>query len=225
MPFDRMMMVQDSIDVIGKIGCDQNGRARQNHDNSQPDGQHTRHRRKCIRPDLSFVKRANLQCKSEEHYEIVRDTPSDGVRASICTSLFPDMCRPLQRGCARLSFPSSPGERLFARMSTNYSADLKTRVEPCIFGGSPDCSRCGCAISSGLHWLRTVKAGSFRIETLGSVGIGSIVGRVQKGYTRHPRWNVHPMPKEDLVQITAVAMRSRKLAVAAAAVIFFGLQA
>jgi hypothetical protein len=45
--------------------------------------------------------------------------------------------------------PASPSKCMFARMSTNYSADLSTRVEPCIFGGNPDCSQCGCAISSG----------------------------------------------------------------------------
>jgi hypothetical protein len=38
-------------------------------------------------------------------------------------------------------------------VSVNYSADLKTRVEPCFFGGNPDCSQCGCAVSAGLHWL------------------------------------------------------------------------
>jgi hypothetical protein len=36
----------------------------------------------------------------------------------------------------------------------NYSADLETRVQPCFFGGDPDCSQCGCAVSAGLHWLR-----------------------------------------------------------------------
>src|SRR5256885_3509004 len=45
---------------------------------------------------------------------------------------------------------------MFSRMSTNYSADLSTRVEPCIFGGDPDCAQCGCAISSGLHWLKEI---------------------------------------------------------------------
>ena len=67
---------------------------------------------------------------------------------------------------AFLSPPKSPADCTFARMSLNYSADLKTRVEPCIFGGAPDCSQCGCAISSGLHWLKTVKAGPVQIETL-----------------------------------------------------------
>ena len=101
-------MVQDSIDVIDKIGCDQNGHTRQNHDNGQPDCQHPHHRRKCTPPGLSFVKRANLECKSQENYESVRDTPSDRVRASICTSLFSDLYGPVQRGCAWYSLRNFP---------------------------------------------------------------------------------------------------------------------
>ena len=57
-------------------------------------------------------------------------------------------------GRALLEPPSSPAECLFSRMSANYSADFKSRVEPCIFGGPPDCSRCGCVLSSGLPLSR-----------------------------------------------------------------------
>jgi MoaA/NifB/PqqE/SkfB family radical SAM enzyme len=49
--------------------------------------------------------------------------------------------------------PKDPRSCTFSRISVNYSADLKTRVEPCFFGGNPDCSQCGCAVSTGLHWL------------------------------------------------------------------------
>jgi MoaA/NifB/PqqE/SkfB family radical SAM enzyme len=49
--------------------------------------------------------------------------------------------------------PKDPDNCTFSRVSVNYSADLKTRVEPCFFGGNPDCSQCGCAVSAGLHWL------------------------------------------------------------------------
>jgi MoaA/NifB/PqqE/SkfB family radical SAM enzyme len=49
--------------------------------------------------------------------------------------------------------PKDPRSCTFSRVSVNYSADLKTRVEPCFFGGDPDCSQCGCAVSAGLHWL------------------------------------------------------------------------
>jgi MoaA/NifB/PqqE/SkfB family radical SAM enzyme len=49
--------------------------------------------------------------------------------------------------------PLNPDRCTFTRVSANYSADLKTQVTPCFFGGNPDCSECGCAVSAGLHWL------------------------------------------------------------------------
>lgn len=49
-----------------------------------------------------------------------------------------------------LAPPSSPEDCIFAKTTLSLSADLKTRVEPCQFGGDPDCSRCGCIASMGL---------------------------------------------------------------------------
>jgi MoaA/NifB/PqqE/SkfB family radical SAM enzyme len=49
-----------------------------------------------------------------------------------------------------LSPPSSPDRCIFAQTTRTLSADFKTRVEPCQFGGDPDCSRCGCIASMGL---------------------------------------------------------------------------
>lgn len=46
--------------------------------------------------------------------------------------------------------PQSPEECIFARTTHILSADLKTKVNPCQFGGDPDCSRCGCVASMGL---------------------------------------------------------------------------
>ncbi len=68
----------------------------------------------------------------------------------------------IKPGMARaiLQPPSSPAECAFARVSANYTADLRTRVKPCVFGGDPDCSECGCAISSALHWITNEKAAS-----------------------------------------------------------------
>jgi sulfatase maturation enzyme AslB (radical SAM superfamily) len=77
--------------------------------------------------------------------------------------------------------PAQPSDCLFARMSRNYTADLKTRVEPCIFGGTPDCSQCGCAVSTGLHWLKNVRvAGSVKVETVAraSMAIGAVARRL-----------------------------------------------
>jgi hypothetical protein len=61
-----MMLVQDSTDVIDRIGRYQNGRTRQDRDNSQPDCQYTHHRRKCTPPGLSPVKGAILGLSVQE---------------------------------------------------------------------------------------------------------------------------------------------------------------
>jgi MoaA/NifB/PqqE/SkfB family radical SAM enzyme len=49
-----------------------------------------------------------------------------------------------------LSPPKSPAECIFARTTHTLSADLKTKITPCQFGGDPDCSQCGCMASMGL---------------------------------------------------------------------------
>ncbi len=46
--------------------------------------------------------------------------------------------------------PKSPSECIFARTTMSITADLKSRVVPCQFGGTPDCSHCGCLASAGL---------------------------------------------------------------------------
>jgi len=46
--------------------------------------------------------------------------------------------------------PKSPDECIFARTTHTVSADLKTKITPCQFGGKPDCSQCGCIASMGL---------------------------------------------------------------------------
>ena len=46
--------------------------------------------------------------------------------------------------------PRSPKECIFARTTQTVSADLKTMIHPCQFGGDPDCSQCGCIASMGL---------------------------------------------------------------------------
>jgi hypothetical protein len=91
--------------------------------------------------------------------------------------------------------PANPQECMFARMSTNYSADLATPVEPCIFGGNPDCCQCGCAISSGLHWFKDVRLGGLlRLEHIAtaSMMIGAFIGRLRGGYYPHARWRSQP---------------------------------
>jgi MoaA/NifB/PqqE/SkfB family radical SAM enzyme len=92
---------------------------------------------------------------------------------------------------ALLHPPSHPGDCLFAKMSANYSADLETRVEPCVFGGAPDCSQCGCMASSALHWIRSVRvAGPIRVGHFvgASVAVGSFVNRLKHSAVKPTRW-------------------------------------
>jgi MoaA/NifB/PqqE/SkfB family radical SAM enzyme len=87
--------------------------------------------------------------------------------------------------------PSSPDKCLFSKMSTNYSADLKSRVEPCVFGGNPDCSQCGCSISSALHWIQNETiVGPFRVGHMvkASLGIGSAMNRLRSREQTPNRW-------------------------------------
>jgi MoaA/NifB/PqqE/SkfB family radical SAM enzyme len=108
---------------------------------------------------------------------------------------------------AFLQPPQNPDDCIFAKMSANYSADLRSRVEPCVFGGSPDCSQCGCAASSGLHWVRTIKiAGGLKVDHFieGSVKVGLMVNRLRSRLTRSPRWDPNAASsseKNSLVQI------------------------
>lgn len=46
--------------------------------------------------------------------------------------------------------PKNPSECIFARTTETISADLKTKITPCQFGGDPDCQQCGCIASIGL---------------------------------------------------------------------------
>ncbi|HEX8557054.1 MAG TPA: radical SAM protein [Pyrinomonadaceae bacterium] len=66
-----------------------------------------------------------------------------------------------------LNPPRSPAECIFARTTLSLTADLKSRVEPCQFGGNPDCSQCGCIASAGLKAV-----GDYRL--LGFVPVRSL---------------------------------------------------
>ncbi|MCB1020266.1 MAG: radical SAM protein [Bryobacterales bacterium] len=57
--------------------------------------------------------------------------------------------------------PESPQDCVFARTTEVLSADLKTHVTPCQFGGTPDCSACGCIASLGLSAVANHKLAGF----------------------------------------------------------------
>lgn len=102
--------------------------------------------------------------------------------------------------------PKNPDDCLFSKMSANYSADLVSRVEPCVFGGNPDCSQCGCAASTGLHWVRSVKiAGPVKVGHFvsGSVRTGRMMNRLRSSPAQISRWTRSGNPPSDsgLVQL------------------------
>lgn len=76
--------------------------------------------------------------------------------------------------------PSSPEECTFAQTTTTISADLKTHIGPCQFGGNPDCSQCGCIASMGLAAVADARVSGFiPVGSLfrASLKIGKMVNR------------------------------------------------
>jgi hypothetical protein len=83
--------------------------------------------------------------------------------------------------------PASPADCIFARTTLTLSADLRTRITPCQFGGNPDCSQCGCIASMGmaaighLRILPGVKAGQlFAISDLIGSGVNKLWPRRER---------------------------------------------
>lgn len=77
--------------------------------------------------------------------------------------------------------PQSPEKCIFARTTQCISADLKTRVTPCQFGGNPDCSRCGCIASAALASVGCRELiGGITVEKIfqTSMQIGKIVSKL-----------------------------------------------
>lgn len=87
--------------------------------------------------------------------------------------------------------PRSPKDCIFAQTTQTLSADLKTKVTPCQFGGNPDCSQCGCIASMGLAAVGNHKLGG--IIPVGAIFKASVsIGRMVRG--SEP--NLAPKPVE-----------------------------
>lgn len=69
--------------------------------------------------------------------------------------------------------PQSPDECMFAKLTHCYTADLKSHVMPCQFGGKPVCSECGCIAAAGMEAIG-------RYHIAGLVPVSSIFGASQK---------------------------------------------
>jgi MoaA/NifB/PqqE/SkfB family radical SAM enzyme len=78
--------------------------------------------------------------------------------------------------------PQSPDECIFAQTTTCMSADFEHHISPCQFGGSPDCSQCGCIASAGLGAVGRHKLpGGIRVGAIfeGSLKLGRAVKRMR----------------------------------------------
>jgi MoaA/NifB/PqqE/SkfB family radical SAM enzyme len=124
-----------------------------------------------------------------------RLTPADRERIAFelprLRERFPKLLLPEGMAQAFVHPPRNPDDCLFSKMSLNYSADLQTHVEPCVFGGNPDCSQCGCSISSALHWIRDIRvAGPLRVghTVRSSLAIGKAMKKIRGDSDSVNRW-------------------------------------
>lgn len=122
---------------------------------------------------------------AEDRVTLARQLPELGSR-------YPKLLFKQGMGQALVRPPKDPGDCVFAKLSANYSANLRTRVEPCVFGGTPDCSQCGCAASTGLHWIREAKiAGGLKVEhfIMASIKVGRLANRLRSRPVGPSRWS------------------------------------
>jgi len=79
--------------------------------------------------------------------------------------------------------PHSPKGCVFALTTQILSADLKTKVVPCQFGGNPDCSSCGCVASMGLAAIAAHKLGG--IIPVGAIFSASVrIGQISQARSK-----------------------------------------
>ncbi len=81
--------------------------------------------------------------------------------------------------------PHDPSECVFAQTTQTISADLKTKITPCQFGGNPDCGQCGCVASMGLAAVAAHKLGG--VIPVGAIFRASLrYGRRRAGKNPEP---------------------------------------
>lgn len=91
--------------------------------------------------------------------------------------------------------PHSPEECAFALTTETISADLKTKITPCQFGGNPDCSSCGCVASMAVAAVTAYKLGG--IVPVGaifkaSIKLGQRRSRRRPELPRTPDFRIFP---------------------------------
>jgi sulfatase maturation enzyme AslB (radical SAM superfamily) len=88
--------------------------------------------------------------------------------------------------------PQNPDECIFAKATACVSADLKTAITPCQYGGNPDCTQCGCMASVGLAALseyRLAKIIPLKLIFNGSLAVGRAAHQL-RAYNRSSTWSV-----------------------------------
>jgi len=106
----------------------------------------------------------------ETSYEIL---PPE-IRARVIQELlvlrevFPKLAMPKKLIEAYATPPSDPSQCIFSRTTMTVTADLKSLITPCQFGGTPDCTQCGCMASAAL-----TAVGESRLPWIG-LRVGSI---------------------------------------------------
>ncbi len=93
--------------------------------------------------------------------------------------------------------PESPAACIFARTTETISADLKTQITPCQFGGDPDCAQCGCIASMGL-----AAVGHYRVAGgltaghlfMASDRVGKTFRTLRGAFSRKPAMESAPAP-------------------------------
>jgi sulfatase maturation enzyme AslB (radical SAM superfamily) len=94
-----------------------------------------------------------------------------------------DMPEPMIREF--LKPPQSPEDCVFAATTATYSADLRTAITPCQFGGNPDCSSCGCIASMGLAAIANHRLAG--LIPLGALLRASVaIGRMRSRFNDEP---------------------------------------
>ncbi|RPJ84999.1 MAG: radical SAM protein [Acidobacteria bacterium] len=101
---------------------------------------------------------------------------------------------------AYLEPPRSPDRCIFSQITRCVSSDLQTLVLPCQFGGTPDCSKCGCAATVGFEAVGRAKIAGLRLAAIFRVSrrVGLFVERVRNALSLPvPRLERLPSVKKD----------------------------
>jgi MoaA/NifB/PqqE/SkfB family radical SAM enzyme len=145
------------------------------------------------RPEISRVWFSlftpQVGAESSERLTVYQRSKVIGELMSV-RQLYPKMAMPQEVLKQFLKPPASPSECIFARTTETISADLRTRITPCQFGGEPSCSECGCLASMGLAAIGDYKvAGLIPAGALfhASASIGEVVRKRRRAYAKlHP---------------------------------------